>query len=77
MGKGQVCRKCGLRSESCQCVSVGDRVRFREVVDPGDDRCRFEVVEDNGDRLMLRLICDLTIPPISVVQTAEVCKAID
>jgi hypothetical protein len=31
----------------------------------------------NGDRLMLRLICDLPIPPISVVRTAEVCKADD
>jgi hypothetical protein len=52
-------------------------VRFREAVEPGDDKCRFQVIEDNGDRLMLRLICDLPIPPISVVPTVEVCKAND
>jgi hypothetical protein len=46
-------------------------------VDPGDDQCRFVVIEDNGDRLMLRLICDLPIPPVSVIRTAEVCKAND
>ena len=41
--------------------TVGDQVRFREALDPGDESCLFDVIEDNGDRLMIRLICDLPI----------------
>ena len=58
-------------------IKVGDKVRFRNVIEPGDETSRFEVIEDNGDRLMVKLICDLHIPPISVVRTSEVCKADD
>lgn len=57
--------------------TVGDRVRFKEAIDPGDESARFEVIEDNGDRLLIRLVCDLPIPPVQVVQRAEVCIALE
>ncbi len=56
-------------------INLGDVVRFREIVDPGDEDSRFVVVEDNGDRLMIRFICNLPIPPIQVVPRSDVCKA--
>jgi hypothetical protein len=54
---------------------VGDKVRFREALDPGDESCLFDLIEDNGDRLMIQLVCDLPIPPVKVVRRADVCKA--
>lgn len=32
---------------------VGSLVRFREVLEPGDETARFTVVEDRGDRLLV------------------------
>jgi hypothetical protein len=56
-------------------VTVGDLVRFCEIVDPGDESARFEVIEDNGDRLIVRLLCDLPIPPTQLVRRSDVCRA--
>ncbi len=56
--------------------TVGDKVRFREALDPGDESCLFDLIEDNGDRLMIRLFCDLPIRPVKVVRRADVCKAL-
>ncbi len=53
-------------------VKVGDVVRYVRTIDTGDEDCRFVVVEDNGDRLMIKLICDLRIPPVYVVPRCEV-----
>jgi hypothetical protein len=50
-------------------------VRFIETLDPGDELCLFDVVEDNGDRLMIELICDLPIRPVQAVRRADVCIA--
>lgn len=69
------CGTCGSTLDGCRCFTVGDQVRFREVLDPGDESCVFDVVEDNGDRLMIRLVCDLPIPPVNVVRRADVCLA--
>ena len=56
-------------------IKVGDQVRFREFLDPGDELCLFTLIEDNGDRVMIRLVCDLPIKPVKVVRRADVCKA--
>jgi hypothetical protein len=56
-------------------IKAGDLVRFREVLDPGDELCLFEVIEDNGDRLMIRLVCDLPIRPVKVVLRTDMCLA--
>jgi len=54
--------------------TVGDTVRFAEALEPGDDDARFVVTEDNGDRLFVRLVCDLPIPPTSLVRRSEMVK---
>lgn len=51
--------------------TVGDLVMYRECLEAGDESARFVVVEDNGDRLLVRLVCDWTIPPTSVVRREE------
>jgi hypothetical protein len=38
----------------------------------GEESVRYVVVEDNGDRLLIRLICDLPIPPVELVRREEV-----
>ena len=53
-------------------ITVGDKVRFAEILDPGDDECEFEVIEDNGDRLLIRMICDLPIRPVMTVLRRDV-----
>ncbi len=70
-----LCDTCRSPLDSCRCFTVGDQVRFREALDPGDELCLFEVTEDNGDRLMIRLVCDLPIRPVKVVRRADVRKA--
>jgi hypothetical protein len=57
--------------------TVGDRVRFREILDPGDENCVFDVIEDNGDRVFVRLVCDLPIRPVKVVLRSDLCKVED
>jgi len=39
---------------------------------PGEESARFVVVEDNGDRLTIRLICNLPIPPVELVRESDV-----
>ncbi len=56
-------------------ITVGDQVRFAEVLEPGDESALFDVIEDNGDRLLVRLVCDLPIPPTQVVRRDDVRKA--
>ena len=73
--RDKLCNTCRSPLDNCRCFTVGDRVRFREVLDPGDELCLFEVTEDNGDRLMIRLVCDLAIRPVKVVRRADVRKA--
>ncbi len=40
--------------------------------EPGEEDLRFRLVEDNGDRVLIELICDLPIPPRECVAAAEV-----
>ena len=56
-------------------LAVGDKVRFAEEMEPGDREARFVVLEANGDRLLVRLVCDLPIAPTQVVMASEVVKA--
>lgn len=75
MSRDSLCDTCHLALENCRCFTVGDQVRFRKVLDPGDDLCLFDVIEDNGERLMIQLVCDLPIRPVNVVRRADVCRA--
>lgn len=74
-GQVKLCTTCCVSLDSCHCFTVGDRVRFRESLDPGDDLFLFDLIEDNGDRVIIRLVCDWAIPPTQAVRRADVCKA--
>jgi hypothetical protein len=74
-GREELCDACLSIVDNCRCFTVGDQVQFREVLDPGDELCVFDVIEDNGDRLMIRLVCDLPIRPVKTVRRADVCKS--
>ena len=50
-------------------IKTGDIVRFAVAIEFGDESARFVVVDDYGsdcNRCMVRLICDLPIPPTYV-----------
>jgi hypothetical protein len=53
-------------------MKAGDKVRFIEVKDPGDELCEFTVLEVRGDRVLIELVCDMPIRPMSVVPAGEV-----
>ncbi len=55
-------------------LAVNDVVRFAEELEPGDRDARFVVLEVNGDRLLVRFVCDLPIAPTQVVKASEVVK---
>jgi hypothetical protein len=74
-GPNGSCGTCHSALENCRCFTLGDQVQFRDVLDPGDDECLFDVIEDNGDRVMIRLVCDLSIRPVKVVRRADVRRA--
>jgi hypothetical protein len=56
-------------------IQAGSQVKFREILEPGDDLFVFDVIEDNGERLLVRLVCDMAIRPTRVVNRDEVCIA--
>jgi hypothetical protein len=68
-------RRTGDATMATKDFTVGDLVRFAEVLEPGDDLARFVVVEDNGDRLIIRLVCNMSIPPTSVVLRSDLVRA--
>lgn len=39
----------------------------------GEESARFTIAEDNGDRLIIRLVCDLPIAPTELVSREDVC----
>ena len=50
-------------------IKTGDIVRFAVVIEYCDENTRFIVIDDYGtdcNRCMVRLICDLPIPPTYV-----------
>lgn len=53
-------------------LKVGDIVKYREALEPGDEDARFVLVELNGDRCFIKAICDLPLPPVSLRLTAEI-----
>ena len=52
-------------------MDVGSIVRFRDGLHPDELRTAYLVIEDNGDRVFVKAICDLSFPPISVARTCE------
>ena len=56
-------------------LTPGDVVRFRQPLDAPEERARFEVVELRGERVLIRLRCDLPIPPMEAVMIDDVDPA--
>lgn len=36
-------------------MKVGDIVKFKKILEPGDEFLRFDLVEHNGDRVLIRV----------------------
>ena len=59
-------------------MKIGDVVKYRELVDDGDDQCRFVVSELRVERLLLTefAVChDMAIKPTYVVAIDDVVPA--
>lgn len=52
-------------------MKTGDLVRLANP-EPGEKSERFFLLEWNGDRGFIRLICDLPIPPIELVRDGDI-----
>jgi len=52
-------------------MDVGSIVRFRDGLFADEAGNTYLVIEDNGDRVFVKAICDLTYPPVSVARTNE------
>jgi len=50
---------------------IGETVRLANP-GPGEEAARYVVVQDNGDRLQIRLVCTLPIPPVETVRRADI-----
>lgn len=54
---------------------TGRIVRLANPADEAERAARFVVTEDNGDRLRIRLVCDLPIAPVETVRPDDVTPA--
>lgn len=56
-------------------LKKGDRVRFRRVVDPGDDKVVMVLLEDpDGGRVLVQSLIWKELNPTRVIPTAELIK---
>lgn len=56
-------------------LKKGDRVRFRRVVDPGDDKIVMELIEDpDGGRVLVQSLIWDELNPTRVLPTSELIK---
>jgi hypothetical protein len=53
-------------------MNIGDIVRYAKPTNSDEASCRFELVEHNGDRCTIQLICDMGIPPTELVMASEI-----
>ena len=59
-------------------MKIGDVVKFREILEPGDDLCRFVVRELRGDRVLVEefAVCQhMSIKPHDVFPIADLIPA--
>ncbi len=55
-------------------MKPGQMVRYSRPA-PGEESFRFTLLEDNGDRVLIRWICDLPIGPTETVARTDVVEA--
>lgn len=56
-------------------VEVGQIVRFAVPEDADEAKDRFLVLEDRGDRVLVRYLCDMSIPPTPVYLKTDLVLA--
>ncbi|MGB4594458.1 MAG: hypothetical protein WBI14_00945 [Anaerolineaceae bacterium] len=52
-------------------MEIGSIVRFKEGLYADEEGALYRVIEDNGDRVFIKFICDLNFPPVSVARTTD------
>jgi len=53
-------------------MKKGDIVKFKRVVDPGDENVRMVLLEDpDGGRVRVQALVDMTIPPTYIYPVEE------
>jgi len=58
-------------------MQKGDIVKFKEVVDPGDETCRMILVENpDGGRVLVRYLVDMVLQPTGVLPTKDLELAV-
>jgi len=53
---------------------VGTMLKYKAPVTTNEESAIFEVVEDNGDRGFMRLVCDLPLAPTCLYNTADMIE---
>jgi hypothetical protein len=56
-------------------MAIGDKVRWRYPQCDAEAKERYTVIELNGDRCMIRYVCSLPIPPVSLALVADLESA--
>lgn len=52
-------------------MEKGSIVKFRDGLYADEEGAIYRVIEDNGDRVFLELVCDLRFPPQSVARVKD------
>lgn len=52
-------------------MDIGDKVKFIDGLYTDEIGANYKVVEVNGDRSFIELICNLPFPPVSLARTFE------
>src|SRR4051812_29304188 len=60
------------RGDEKMAFKVGQVVKLAHPADDCEATARFTIVEDNVDRIVIRLICDLPIPPCETVRLDDI-----
>ncbi len=58
-------------------LQVGDIVRLSNPENDREGSARYTIIEHNGDRILMRLHCDLPIPPVELARPSDVIPAGD
>jgi hypothetical protein len=56
-------------------LQVGDIVRLVNPENELEAAARYTVIEHNGDRILMRLHCDLPIPPVELARPGDVVRS--
>ena len=52
-------------------MEIGCIVKFKDGLYSDEEGAFYRVIEDNSDRVFIKFICNLPLPPISVARTAD------